>query len=46
MPFKSVAQQRYMYARHPDIAKRWQAEYGNPPKAKRRKLKRRKHYKT
>lgn len=23
MPFKSLAQQRYMYAKHPKIAKRW-----------------------
>ncbi len=30
MPFKSLAQQRFMYANHPEIAKRWQAEYGNP----------------
>ncbi len=30
MPFKSLAQQRFMYANHPQIAKRWQAEYGNP----------------
>jgi len=26
MPFKSEAQRRFMYARHPDIAKRWTAE--------------------
>lgn len=26
MPFKSRAQMRYMYARHPRIAKRWQRE--------------------
>lgn len=30
MPFKSSAQQRFMYANHPEIAKRWQAEYGTP----------------
>lgn len=24
MPFVSRAQQRYLYAQHPDIAKRWQ----------------------
>ena len=27
MPFKSKAQQRYMYAAHPKIAKRWSDEY-------------------
>jgi hypothetical protein len=26
MPFKSDAQRRFMYARHPEIAKRWSAE--------------------
>jgi hypothetical protein len=26
MPFKSEKQRRYMYARHPEIAKRWTAE--------------------
>jgi len=24
MPFKSEAQRRFMYARHPEIAKRWE----------------------
>lgn len=28
MPFRSQAQRRLMYARHPDIAKRWRREYG------------------
>lgn len=27
MPFKSVAQQGFMFANHPEIAKRWAAEY-------------------
>jgi len=27
MPFKSEAQRGFMFARHPDIAKRWAAEY-------------------
>lgn len=40
MPFKSKRQQAFMYARHPEIAKRWQAEYGNPPKKRLRKKKR------
>jgi hypothetical protein len=30
VPFRSKAQQRYMFAKHPDIAKRWAKEYGVP----------------
>jgi hypothetical protein len=26
MPYKSAAQRRFMHARHPDIAARWDAE--------------------
>ena len=26
MPFQSAKQKRYMYAKHPDIAKRWSKE--------------------
>jgi hypothetical protein len=47
IPFRSIKQQKYMYARHPDIAKRWQREYGNPRPSKRKKVKRSKtsrHY--
>lgn len=29
MPFASKAQMRYMYAKHPAIAKRWREEYPN-----------------
>lgn len=29
MPFKSKAQKRFMYARHPEIAKRFQRETGD-----------------
>ena len=29
MPFRSRAQRRYLYAKHPKIAKRWQRE--TPP---------------
>ncbi len=28
MPFKSKAQQGFMFAKHPVIAKRWAKEYG------------------
>ncbi len=30
MPFKSKAQMRFLYANHPDIAKRWEDSYGIP----------------
>ena len=30
MPFKSKAQQGYMFAKHPKIAKRWAKKYGMP----------------
>ena len=32
MPFKSVAQRRFMYAKHPEIAKKWSKEYPNQGK--------------
>lgn len=32
MPFKSQAQRAFMYANHPEIAKRWSAEYPNQGK--------------
>lgn len=34
MPFRSEKQRRYMYAQHPDIAKRWSREYGDEPQPK------------
>lgn len=40
MPFKSEKQRRYMHANHPEIAERWEHEYGDKPKRlKRRGLK-------
>lgn len=27
-PFRSKAQRAFMYAKHPEIAKRWEDEYG------------------
>lgn len=30
MPFRSKAQMRFMFARHPGIARRWAREYGIP----------------
>lgn len=41
MPFRSKAQVRFMFARHPKIAKRWAKKYGVskrlPSKVRRRK---------
>lgn len=28
MPFSSQKQRAFMYAKHPEIAKKWRAEYG------------------
>lgn len=30
MPFKSDAQRKFMFAKHPDIAKKWAHKYGVP----------------
>lgn len=42
MPFESERQRRYMWAKHPDIARRWTKKYGSSLKAavKREKKKR------
>jgi hypothetical protein len=41
MPFKSKAQQRFMYAKHPKIAKKWAKKTSSfkslPARAKKRK---------
>lgn len=37
MPFKSVRQRRFMYARHPKIAKRWIKKYGWRVRRKKRR---------
>lgn len=29
MPFRSEEQRRFMWSQHPDIARRWTAEYGS-----------------
>jgi len=29
MPFKSEAQRRFLWLKHPDIARRWSEEYPN-----------------
>lgn len=30
MPFQSEAQRRFLWMKHPDIARRWSKEYGTP----------------
>jgi len=32
MPFESEAQRRFMWAKHPDIARRWADKYGTKPR--------------
>lgn len=32
MPFQSKAQERFLYSQHPDVAAKWQKEYGQPEK--------------
>ena len=29
MPFKSTKQRRYLWAKHPKVAKRWTKKYGS-----------------
>ena len=29
MPFRSLKQRKYMYAKHPEIAKRWAKKHGS-----------------
>lgn len=30
MPFKSIAQERFLFAKHPEIAAKWAANFGQP----------------
>ena len=36
MSFRSEKQRRFMWARHPDIARRWTEEYGSKPQPKKK----------
>ena len=36
MPFKSVKQRKYMYAKHPEIAKKWTKKYGSKIRKKKK----------
>ena len=37
MPYRSEKQRRFMHARHPKIAKRWDKKYGSKIKKKKRR---------
>lgn len=37
MPYKSAKQRRYMHAKHPAIAKKWDRKYGGKVKKKAKK---------
>lgn len=39
MPYKSAKQRRYMHAKHPKVAKRWDRKYGG--RVEKRKARRR-----
>ena len=32
MPFKSEKQRKFMWAKHPEIARRWTDKYGSKPR--------------
>ena len=32
MPFKSEAQRKFLWAKHPEIAEKWAHKYGTPKK--------------
>lgn len=42
VPFRSAKQRRFMYAKHPAIARRWTAKYGAKIVKKRKAKKRKK----
>lgn len=37
MPFRSAKQRRFLFAKHPKIAKRWAKKYGTKPRRKRKR---------
>lgn len=43
MPFESEKQRKFMWAKHPDIARKWTAKYGSTPKRERPSLQGLKH---
>lgn len=44
MPFQSEDQMRFMFAKHPEIAKRWAHKYGVPKKLPKKKKKKKYAY--
>lgn len=36
MPFASEKQRRYLWAKEPEVAKRWAEKYGSKPKKKKK----------
>jgi hypothetical protein len=42
MPFRSEAHRRFMYAKHPAIAKRWSKKYGSKIVKKKKVVKKKK----
>lgn len=40
MPFKSEKQRRFLWAKHPEIAREWTEKYGSKPRPKKAKQKR------
>jgi len=42
MPFRSSKQRRYMYAKHPKLAKKWAKKYGTKIVKKKKRKKRKK----
>ena len=42
MPYRSEKQRRYMHAKHPEIAARWDKKYGGKIKPKKRSSRRKK----
>lgn len=49
MPFRSERQRRFMWANHPEIARKWTAEHGSKPVGKMtrdQKRKRKRHWMT
>ena len=38
MPFRSVKQRKYLWAKHPEIAKKWTKKYGSKIKKGKKKL--------
>ncbi len=37
MPFRSVKQRRYLFAKHPKIARRWARKYGTEIRRKKKR---------